>query len=126
MPNQLPSGRWRTRVRHPRTGRQISAQQIIGGPATYATEREARSAEREAATLLAKSAKAGTSLREFWDDWTTDPLWLRPAESTNIHNKERTSKFVDEYGHLPIRSIGDDVVAEWLKGGRNKGTVPAL
>jgi hypothetical protein len=65
-------------------------------------------------------------VREFWDDWTTDPLWLRPAESTNIHNRERTSKFVAAHGDLPLRAIGDDHVAAWLRGGRNRGTVPAL
>jgi hypothetical protein len=65
-------------------------------------------------------------VREFWADWTTDALWLRPATSTNITNKTITSKFVDEHGHLPLRSIGDEHVAAWLKGGRNRTTVPAL
>lgn len=53
-------------------------------------------------------------------------LWLRPAESTNIHNHERTRKFVAKYGNLPIRSIDDDHVSAWLRGGQNLATVPAL
>jgi integrase len=126
MPQQLPSCRWRTRVRHPRTGKQIGAHTIIGGPTTHADEKSARDAENAAAKLLIESEAAGTTLAEFWHDWTTDPLWLRPAESTNIHNKERTQKLVAVYGHRAIRSIGDDVVAEWLKGGKNLGTVAAL
>src|SRR5436190_659731 len=45
MPTQLPSGRWRTRVRHPRTGKQLSTRAIIGGPETYATKAGAVAAE---------------------------------------------------------------------------------
>lgn len=126
MPQQLPSGRWRTRVRHPRTGQQLSAKAVIGGPDTYDTREDAAAAEVEARRLLRENARAGTTVREFWNDWTTDPLWLRPAESTNIHYRERTTRFVDTYGDLPIRSIGDDVVTAWLKGGRNRDTVTVL
>ena len=121
MPQQLPSGRWRTRVRHPRSRKQISAHTIVGGPTTFENEHDARDAENRAATALATSASAGTTVRAFWTDWTADTLWLRPAESTNIHNRERTAKFVSAYGDRAIRSIGDDVVAEWLKGGKNHG-----
>jgi integrase len=126
MPTQLPSGRWRTRVRHLRTGRQLSARAVIGGPDTYATEDAAIAAESQARKILRSNARVGVTVREFWNDWTTDPLWLRPAGSTNIHNRARTYKFVDEYGDLPLRAIGDELVATWLRGGRNVGTVPAL
>ena len=51
---------------------------------------------------------------------------MRPAESTNVHRRERTTKFVDEHGHLPIRAIDDEHVAAWIKGGRNLGTVQHL
>jgi integrase len=126
MPTQLPSGRWRPRVRNPRTGKQINPRDVIGGPDTYATREAAVAAEDEARRLLRSNARLGTTLREFWNDWTSDPLWLRPAASTNITNRACTYKFVDEYGDLPIRAIGDEHVAAWLKGGRNVGTVPAL
>jgi hypothetical protein len=36
------------------------------------------------------------------------------------------STVVDAYGDIPLRAIGDDHVAAWLKGGYNLGTVPAL
>jgi integrase len=126
MPTQLPSGRWRTRVRNPRTRKQMSARVVVGGPETYETREAAAAAEKEARRLLAMNARIGVTLREFWEDWITDPLWMRPAESTNIHRRERTAKFVAEYGHLPIRAIGDEHVAAWIKGGRNLGTVQNL
>jgi integrase len=126
MPTQLPSGRWRTRVRHPRNGKQLPARAVIGGPDTYATREAAAAAEDEARRLLRSNARLGVTVREFWQDWTTDPLWMRPAPSTNIHNAERTRGFVDAYGDLPLRSIGDEHVAAWLKGGRNLGTVEKL
>jgi integrase len=126
MPTQLPSGRWRTRVRHPRTGKQLNARAVIGGPDTYATRDAAAAAEDEARRLLRTNARLGVSVREFWQDWTSDPLWMRPAASTNIHNAERTRGFVDAYGDLPLRSIGDEHVAAWLKGGRNLSTVEKL
>jgi integrase len=126
MPTQLPSGRWRTRVRHPRTGKQLSARAVIGGPDTYATEQATTAAEAQARTILRSSARVGVTVREFWNDWTTDPLWRRNAASTNIHNRARTTKFVAEHGDLPLRAIGDEHVAAWLKGGGNVGTVPAL
>jgi integrase len=53
-------------------------------------------------------------------------LWSRPAESTNLHNAERTRAFATEYADRPLRSIDSLVVAEWLKGGKNRGTVDAL
>jgi hypothetical protein len=126
MPTQLPSGRWRTRVRHPRTGKQINARAVIGGPDTYTTREAAAAAESEARNQLRSGARLGVTVREFWTDWTTDPLWLRPSRSTNVHYRERTSKFVEVYGDLPLRAIGDEQVAAWLKGGRNRGTVQHL
>jgi integrase len=99
---------------------------VIGGPDTYATRDAAAHAEAEARRVLQSSARVGVTVREFWNDWTTDPLWLRPSRSTNLHNRERTEKFVTAHGDLPLRAIGDDHVAVWLKGGKNTGTVPAL
>ena len=95
MPTQLPSGRWRTRVRHPRTGKHLSARAVIGGPETYENRESAAAAENEAKQLLRTNARAGVTVREFWNDWTTDPPWMRPAESTNVHRRERTTKFVE-------------------------------
>lgn len=126
MANQLPSGRWRGRVRDPRTGKQIAPHTIIGGPQTYPTQRVAERAEDDARDVLHDLAVRGKTVAEWWADWTTDPLWERPAESTNIHRRERTQAFALAYADRPLRAIDAPVVAEWLKGGRNLGTVSSL
>jgi integrase len=126
MPTQLASGRWRTRIRHPRTHQMITPHTVIGGPTTYATEQAADRAASEARQLLLANARAGVTVREFWQEWTRDPLWQRPAESTNLHNQERTRAFVDAYGHLPIRAIDDDTVRDYRRDGGSDATIPAL
>src|SRR4051794_15454315 len=98
MPQLLPSGRWRGRVRDPRTGKQIAPHVVIGGASSYPDEATCRRAESDARDALLDAATLGVTVRQFWQEWTTDPLWLRPAESTNIHNRERTEKFVERYG----------------------------
>jgi integrase len=125
MANQLPSGRWRGRVRN-NSGRQVAPWTIIGGPKTYKTQRQAERAEDDARILLTDIAARGATAREWHTTWTTSALWARPSESTNVHNRERTRGFVTRYGDRPIASIGAVEVAEWLKGGANRGTVPAL
>jgi hypothetical protein len=47
-------------------------------------------------------------------------------ESTNIHNRERTERFVQRYGQLPIQAVDDDLVREYRRSGRNDGTIAAL
>lgn len=126
MANQLPSGRWRGRVADQRTGKQTAPHTIIGGLKTYPTRRQAERAEDLARDLLLGIAERGVTVREFWDQWTTSTLWARPSESTNLHNQERTRAFVQHYGDRPIATIDAHVVAEWLKGGANIGTVDAL
>jgi integrase len=126
MANQLPSGRWRGRVRDPRTARQVAPHTVIGGPKTFTTKREAERAEDAARDVLHDMALRGKTVGEWWAEWTTDPLWARPAESTNLHNTERTRAFATAYADRPLRAIDAMVVAEWLKGGRNLGTVPSL
>jgi integrase len=126
MANQLPSGKWRGRIRHPRTGKQTSPHTIIGGSKTYGTQREAERAEDQARDALLGSAERGVTVREFWTEWTTSPLWARPSESTNVHNKERTKAFAERYGDRPIATIDAKIVAEWLQGGANVGTVDKL
>ena len=128
MANQLPSGRWRERVTRPGDNgkqMQISPHTIIGGPKTFASRRDAERAEENARTVLLELGD-GKTLSEWWVEWTESRLWARPSESTNVHNRERTRAFVDAYGDRPMRSIDHRVVAQWLHGGRNLGTVPAL
>ena len=126
MANQLPSGRWRGRVRHPRASKQVAPHTIIGGPRTYPTRRAAERAEDAARDALLGMAERGVTVLDWWTEWTTSPLWARPAESTNIHNRERTRAFVERYGDRPMRSIDHLVVADYLEDGRNRGNVPAL
>jgi integrase len=126
MANQLPSGRWRGRVRHPKHGRQVSPSTIIGGPTTYASRREAERAEDRARDQLLGAAARGTTVREWWTEWTTSPLWKRPSESTNLHYAERTRAFVERYGDRPIASVTHADIADWLKGGAKVGTADKL
>jgi integrase len=126
MANQLASGRWRGRVRHPRTGKQVAAHTIIGGLKTYTTRRAAERAEDEARDALRGAAERGVTVREWWIEWTTSPLWARPAESTNVTYRERTEVFVRAYGDRPLRSINHTDVAAWIRGGRNRSSVEPL
>jgi integrase len=104
----------------------MNPQAVIGGPSTYKDEQAARRAEIEAVKLLRLNTRAGLTVREWWEEWTADPLWLRPAESTNLHNRERTERFVNAYGNLPIRAVDDDIVREYRRAGRADGTIPSL
>jgi len=126
MPDQLPSGRWRGRVRHPRTHKHVNTADVLGGERTYESRAAALAAEKEVSELLQSQARSGITVSEWWQEWTTDPLWKRPAESTNIHNRERTQKFVERYGHIGMRAVGDLIVAEWIRGGQNLSTVSKL
>lgn len=121
---RVPSGRWRAQVYH--QGRNVSVSKILGGPGTFASKTEAKQARARARELLAEREASGVTVRDFWERWTTDPLFARPKESTNIHNRERTKLFAQAYGSLPIGQVGDDVVGEWLTGGKRIGTIPAL
>jgi integrase len=123
---RLPSGRWRAQVYDPATGTNVSVSTLLGGPGTFATKTEAKRAREKARGRLGESRETTVTLTAFWERWTTDPLFARPKESTNIHNRERTKGFVVRYGTRPIGEIDDGVVAEWLAGGSHNGTVPAL
>jgi integrase len=123
---KLPSGRWRAQVYDQATKRNVSVSHVLGGLGTFATKTEAKQARMRARDRLGHARVEEATTRAFWERWTNDPLYARPKESTNIHNRERTRTFVDRYGNLSIGEIGDQVVAEWLAGGRRNGTVPAL
>ena len=124
--SRLPSGRWRAQVYDPVRGRNVSVSRVLGGSGTFATKGEAKRVRELARTRLGLSRTEVVTLAAFWTRWTTDPLFARPKESTNIHNRERTKGFVAVYGARPIGKIDDAVVAEWLAGGSRNGTVPAL
>ena len=50
---------------------------------------------------------------EWWTEWTTSDLWSRPAESTNVYNRDRTRKFAQTYGDRPI---GPSITWWWPSG----------
>jgi integrase len=124
--SKLPSGRWRAQVYDPSLGRNVSVSRLLGGPGTFATKSEAKRAREQARARLGDVRRDGGTLSGFWERWTTDPLFARPKESTNSHNRERTRAFVDRYGTRQMDTIDDTVVAAWLAGGKRNGTIPAL
>ena len=73
MPTQLPSGRWRPRVRHPRTGKHLNPQTVIGGPTSYEHERDARDAEDQARHELRKNARLGVTVSDEVREYLTTP-----------------------------------------------------
>jgi integrase len=121
---KLPSGGYRAQVYH--EGRNVSVSKVLGGPGTFRTKTEAKQARAAARERLRQTGGVAQTLGDFYSRWTSDPLFARPKESTNILNHERTKSFVDRFGNLPINRIGDREVAEWLQGGKRNGTVPAL
>jgi hypothetical protein len=42
------------------------------------------------------------TVRAFWERWTTDPLFARPKQSSDIRRRELTKAFVDRYGETPL------------------------
>lgn len=123
----LPSGRVRAQVYDPTTKKNVNVAAVLGLPrgTTWASKREAKKAREEARDIL-YAKETGVTLSDFWTRWTTDPVFARPKESTNIHNLERTKGFVKKYGALEIGAVTHETVSEWLSGGKNKGTVSAL
>ena len=105
----------------------MSVAKVLGLPngTSWRTKRDAKAAKEKARGIL-KAQGSEITLREFWEWWTTDPLFSRPKESTDIHNRERTKGFVESFGDLRLLHVGDHVVAQWLRGGKRNGTVPAL
>jgi integrase len=122
---QLPSGRWRSQIHDPRVGHNISVSKILGPPSTFPTKREAKRAREKARALLA-GPRSTVTVAQFRQRWISDPLFARPKESTRIHNEERTRAFADKYGSVPMSQVSDETVAEWLRGGKRNGSVPAL
>jgi integrase len=123
--SKLPSGRWRAQVYH--QGQNVSVPKVLGQPrgTSYATKREAKFAREEARRRLGQQRSAMT-VGEFAGRWTTDPLYERPKESTNLHNAERIKAFVQKHRHLTLDQVTDEIVAQWLAGGKHNGQVPAL
>jgi integrase len=123
---KLPSGRWRAQVYDPVGGKNLSVSRVLGGPGTFATKTEAKRAREAARARLGTLRERDVTVRGFWERWTTDPLFARPKESSDIRRRELTAGFVERYGDLPIAQVGDEVVADWLAGGGRSGSVQGL
>lgn len=124
--SRLPSGRWRAQVYDPATGKNASVAGILADtPGSYRTKTEAKAA-RERARARLGGARHDVTVAQFRERWLTDPLFARPRASTNVTNAERTKHFAQRYGDIPLTHIGDEIVADWLAGGRRTSTVAAL
>ncbi len=101
---------------------------MLGDPAgtTYRTKSEAQAAKEKARAILKGRRSGHTTVKEFWLTWTTDPIYKRRQPSTNIHYEERTRAFAETYGHMRLADVSDLTVAEWIRGGKNAGTVATL
>jgi hypothetical protein len=120
---RLPSGRWRAQVYDPATGKNLSVSKVVGGPGTFATKTEAKRAREKARERLGIVRARDVTVRSFWERWTTDPLFARPKESSDIRRRELTKSFAERYGDVPIIQVGDEIVADWLAGGGRAGSV---
>jgi len=123
---KLPSGRWRARVWH--RGADVPVGPVLGlrKGTTWRTKSEAKAARERARAILKGNQPGETTVGQWWERWTTDPLFARPKESTNVHNKERTGAFAKRYGGVPLHQVGNFIVGEWLAGGNRNSTVQAL
>lgn len=122
--SKLKSGRWRAQVHVPGKGN-VSVSSVIGGPGSYRTRGEAKAA-REQARARIGAARHDVTVAQFRERWINDPLFARPRQSTNVTNAERTKAFAAKYGSVPMSRVGDDIVADWLSGGKRTAAVAGL
>lgn len=123
--SKLPSGRWRSQCYDSATGKNVAVADVIGGPRSFKTKREAKKAREEARTELAKRTRHGVTVAMFRERWLTDKLFATPKESTRLHYAERTKRFTERYGDMNIGDVNDETVTAWLRDG-NASTVPAI
>jgi integrase len=125
--SKLDSGRWRAQVWDVNAGKSVSVSAVLGAPGkTWPTKREAKAAREEARKLLGPRVRQQVTVADFAARWTSDPMFRRPKESTNILNRMSIRTFTERYGSLPLTLVGDDVVGEWLAGGQHRASVPSL
>jgi integrase len=137
--SKLASGRWGAQVYDPASGRNVRVSKILGtdyissagvaGSQSFRTKSEAKAAREDARARLS-APRGGLTIAEWATRWTTDPLFARPKQSTDLHNAERIKEFVTRYGDVPLAAMaterGDAIVAEWLAGGQHNSTIGAL
>lgn len=131
---KLASGRWRAQVRDPLSGNNVAVGKVLS-PAemrdlgadrgTFRTKTEAKRACAEAGARAARRRTTMT-VREFWERWTTDPLFETRHESTMVGYRRMSRPFVERYGDVPLSQVDEGTVAEFLSGGRFRYAVPPL
>ena len=125
--SRLPSGRWRAQVYDPSVGRNVSVRSVLPKePASYRTKTEAKDARARARAALRRRDEHGVTVGEWWQRWTTDPLFARPKRSTMMLYAERTRPFAKAHWDLPLQRVTDQESAAWLAGGKRNGEVPSL
>jgi integrase len=124
---KTPKG-YRAQVYDRRTGKTIAVSKILPDtPALFPSKKVAKAARERARERIEELvAPGGPTLKTFADRWKTDRLFRRPKKSTDDQNHWAIREFVDTYGHLPIRQVGHDEVAEYLAGGNRSHRVGAL
>jgi hypothetical protein len=78
----------------------------MGGPGSFKTKTEAKQARQRARERLGGARLRDVSVRGFWERWTSDPLFARPKEASDIRRREGTKAFVERYGKVPIAHVG--------------------
>jgi hypothetical protein len=80
---KLPSGRLRARVWH--QGRDVPVAPVFGLPkgTSWRTTGEAKAAREKARAILKGNTPGDTTVRQWWERWTSEPLFARPKESTS-------------------------------------------
>jgi integrase len=124
--SRLPSGRWRAQVYDPASKLNVSVSRVLGGPGTFKTKAEAKRAREQARARIESLDPREPTVREFWERWSNDPLFARPKESSDIRHREQTRTFVNRYGGLLLREVGDQVVADWLANGGTPTSIMGL
>ncbi len=91
---------------------------------TFATEREAREAGREAESNVAR--RRGRRGDVTVAGWAGRWLELKPRQkaSTNIGYREQVRQFVDRHGDLALRDVDVELALEWL--GEKRWTLGGL
>jgi integrase len=125
--SKLPSNRWRAQVWDVRQGKSVSVATVLGTPGhTWPTKREAKAAREEARKRLGTMVAQQETVAGFAKRWLTDPIFQTPKESTRKQREAMSRAFIDRYGTVPLRLVGDEIVSEWLAGGNRNSTIPVL
>jgi hypothetical protein len=125
---EVGRGKFRCQVYDRRTRKTVAVSKILPDtPAIFPSKKAAKAARERARERIEEMiGPDGPTLRAFADRWTSDRLFRRPKESTDLQNAWAIREFVDKYGHLTMRAIGHAEVSEYLAGGSRSHRVGAL